>query len=150
MNNNYFDMNEFIKNCKDIPCGFQGLDPQFFTMVGEILGNVIAGKVPFNVQNALGNWFELVGQVILTCNSQQQYFQGGPGRYFDRRDYNVSNPFCTKQSGSNDESETNSYSATKDNMEKSQNSNNYDKDERIKKLEQEIEEIKETLKKLQK
>lgn len=149
MNNNYFDMNEFIKNCKDIPCGFQGLDPQFFTIVAEIVGNVIAGKVPFNVQNALGNWFELVAQVILTHNAQQQYFQGGPGRYFDRRNYNVTNPFCTEESGSNNNNETNYYSS-RENMGKSKKSSNDDKDERIKKLEKEIEEIKETLKELQK
>ncbi|AGF56274.1 hypothetical protein [Clostridium saccharoperbutylacetonicum] len=80
--------------CSDIPNGFQCLNPALFVVIGEILGNIIAGSIPYNVQNALGNWLELVGQAILTYNSQQQYFQGGPGRYFSPLNYNVNNPFC--------------------------------------------------------
>jgi len=86
--------------CSDIPNGFQSLNPQLFVVIGEILGNIIAGSIPYNVQNALGNWLELVGQAILTYNAQQQYFQGGPGRYFNPKYYNVSNPFCNTTSQS--------------------------------------------------
>ena len=115
--NGFFNFEEFMKNCgfnmnnmgsscncstipgapqgcNDIPGGFQDLNPELFIIMGEILGNVVAGNIPFNVQNALGNWLQLVGQVILTYNAQQQYFQGGPGRYYDIRNKNVSNPFC--------------------------------------------------------
>lgn len=93
--------------CSDIPNGFQSLNPELFVTIGEILGNIIAGNIPFNVQNALGNWLELVGQVILTYNTQQQYFQGGPGRYFDPMYYNVSNPFCTTNSNANQNKSSN-------------------------------------------
>lgn len=96
----------FNMGCHDIPCGFQSLNPRLFAVVGEILGDIIAGNLPFNVQNAVGNWLELVGQVILTYNAQQQYFQGGPGRYFNPKYFNVSNPFCTNTSGGNTSSGT--------------------------------------------
>jgi hypothetical protein len=81
--------------CSDIPNGFQSLNPELFVIIGEILGNIIAGNIPYNVQNAIGNWLELVGQAILTFNAQQQYFQGGPGRYFNPQNYNVNNSFCS-------------------------------------------------------
>ncbi|MBL4933169.1 hypothetical protein [Clostridium paridis] len=80
--------------CDDIPNGFQSLDPQLFVIIGTILGDILAGNIPFNVQNALGNWFELLGQVILTYNAQQQYFQAGPGLYFNPKNYNVNNNNC--------------------------------------------------------
>ena len=86
-------------SCEDIPHGFQDINPQLFVLIGEILGNSIAGRIPFNVQNALGNWLQLVGQAILVYNAQQQYFQGGPGRYFDPEFFNISNPFCPSTSG---------------------------------------------------
>ena len=76
--------------CGDINGGFQHIYPEVFIVVAEILGDVMAGRLPFNVQNAVGNWFELIGQVILTYNAQQQYFQGGPGRYFNPKYFNVS------------------------------------------------------------
>lgn len=82
-------------NCSDIPGGFQKLYPELFVLIGEVLGNVISKKLPSNVQNSFGNWLQLVGQVILTYNAQQQYFQGGPGRYFSPKYYNATNPFCS-------------------------------------------------------
>ena len=81
-------------NCNDLPNGFQDLAPQLFTLFAQILGLVMAGNMPFNLQNAIGNWLELLGQVILTFNSQQQYFQSGPGRYYNRKYKNSTNPFC--------------------------------------------------------
>lgn len=80
--------------CEDIPWGFQDLHPEAFIVIAEILGDVMAGNMPFNVQNAIGNWLTLVGQTILTYNAQQQYFQNGPGRYYDIKNKNVGNPFC--------------------------------------------------------
>lgn len=74
--------------------GFQDLNPELFVLIGELLGNAIAGNLPFNVQNSLGNWFQLVGQAMLTFNAQQQYFQGGTGRYYNPKYKNVANPFC--------------------------------------------------------
>lgn len=115
-NNSNNETDEFFNmGCHDIPGGFQSVNPQLFAIVGQILGDIIAGNLPFNVQNAVGNWFELVGQVILTYNAQQQYFQGGPGRYFNPRYYNVSNPFCSNTSGGNTEGNTSSGGVAYDN-----------------------------------
>jgi len=99
--------NTNTEGCNDIPGGFQDLNPQLFTVIGELLGCVMAGNMPFNVQNAVGNWLELLGQVILTCNAQQQYFQGGPGRYYNTNDKNINNSFCS--SNSNSSASTSSY-----------------------------------------
>lgn len=96
-NSNY---NSNYYGCNDIPNGFQTLHPELFIIIGEILGNIVAGSVPFNVQNAIGNWLQLVGQAILTYNAQQQYFQAGPGRYYEARNYNIVNPFCSSSSPS--------------------------------------------------
>ena len=131
MDFNYFNFEEFMKaakesqektnttnncntesnNCNDIPGGFQDLNPQLFVLMAEVLGAVMAGNLPFNLQNAIGNWFELVGQVILVFNAQQQYFQSGPGRYYNVNFKNVNNSFCpnsnnepnTEQTSSNEE-----------------------------------------------
>lgn len=103
--------------CNDIPNGFQSLDPQLFVIIGTILGQVLAGNIPFNVQNALGNWFELLGQVLLTYNAQQQYFQSGPGSYFNPNTYNKSNDFCnTSENTTSDKTST--ENANNDQMDK--------------------------------
>ena len=80
----------------DIPGGFQDLNPQTLVVIVTIIGINIANQIPFNIQNAVGNIFVLLGQVIITFNAQQQYFQGGPGRYFNPKYYNVSNSFCNE------------------------------------------------------
>ncbi|MBD7915384.1 hypothetical protein H9660_09510 [Clostridium sp. Sa3CUN1] len=106
-NNNNTSTNE---GCNDIPNGFQNLPPELVVLIAELLGNIIAGKIPFNLQNIIGNWFELLGQVILTFNAQQQYFQSGPGRYYDPKNFNITNPFCNN-STSNASSNTSSTSS---------------------------------------
>lgn len=94
--NNRDNADEFDPNerCEDIPGGFQDLHPQLFVLIGDIIGQIMVGDMPFNVQNSIGNWFELIGQVILTYSAQQQYFQNGPGRFYNRKYKNVGNPFC--------------------------------------------------------
>lgn len=84
--------------CNDMPGGFQDLDPNFFVMIGSLVGDAMSQNLPFNVQNAIGNWLQLVGQAIETYNAQQQYFQNGPGRFYDLRDRNVGNPTCSNSS----------------------------------------------------
>ncbi|MDO5515945.1 MAG: hypothetical protein Q4F66_00215 [Clostridium sp.] len=91
-NSNSSQSNSYF--CGDIPGGFQTLNPEIFDIIGEILGDVVAGRIPFNIQNALGNWIQLVGQVIECYSSQQNYFQSGPGRFYNLKYYNVNNPFC--------------------------------------------------------
>lgn len=78
----------------DIPGGFQDLDPQVLIILATIIGINMARSLPFNIQNAVGNFFEFLGQVIITFNTQQQYFQGGPGRYYNPIYRNSANPFC--------------------------------------------------------
>lgn len=115
------DFEEFLKNfsasfnlgnensteegCEDIRGGFQDLNPHIFPLTAELVGHVLASNLPFNIQNAIGNWFELLGQVILTFNSQQQYFQSGPGKFYDVRNKNIENSYCTN--GASDQEDTN-------------------------------------------
>ena len=113
----------FNFGCNDMPGGFQNINPELFIVIAEILGNVMAGNLPFNVQNAVGNWLELVGQVILTYNSQQQYFQGGPGRHFNPMYYNVSNPFCNRTSTNPTEDNMTSHDISKSEEELNEGNN---------------------------
>ncbi len=137
--NNNSETNNFNNTgCYDIPNGFQCLNPELFVIIGTILGEIMAGNLPSNVQNALGNWFELLGQVILTYSAQQQYFQEGPGLYFNPKNYNINNQYCNTTQNSN---------SSKSNKESSKNNqNNIDKinelESRINDLIAEIEVIK--------
>ncbi len=88
-----FDEDSYI-GCKDMTGGFQSVYPQLFVLVGEVIGAIISEKIPINEHDSFVNWLQLIGQVILTYNAQQQYFQGDPGRYFNPKYYNVTNPFC--------------------------------------------------------
>jgi len=130
-NNNGGTYQPFNTGCYDIPNGFQCVNPDLFVIVGAILGEIMAGNLPSNVQNSLGNWLCLVGQVILTYSSQQQYFQSGPGIYFDPRSFNINNPYCstTQNSSSNNSNNGNSNNGS------SNGNNNIDK---IAKLENQI------------
>ena len=108
----FFYTNENGYGCNDMPGGFQRINPMLFIVIGDILGDLMSGRLPFNVQNAVGNWIQLVGQSIETYSSQQQYFQGGPGRYYSSENFNITNPFCSSTSSNNQSTsnnETNSY-----------------------------------------
>ena len=85
-------MNDY--NCKNIFSVFQALHPRLFTLTSEVLGDILCQKLPFNVQYALGNWLECVGDAIIAYNYKQLYFQSGPGRYYNIIYKNVTNPFC--------------------------------------------------------
>lgn len=103
----------------DIPGGFQDIDPIVFLTIGEVIGNIISGSVPFNVAVAISNWLNLVGQAIETYGAQQQYFQNGPGRYYELRYKNVSNPFCSCNSKeSNGNSQNNSEDSNTESSER--------------------------------
>lgn len=132
------------ENCNDIPGGFQNLNPQVFITLGELLGNIMSANLPFNVQNALGNWLQLVGQTILTFNSQQQYFQGGPGRYYNLKYKNVANSFCSAQRTETDTNQTSdSYEPLKT---CTKSLNKYEKE--IKNLKNSIEELRKEIEEL--
>lgn len=180
MNSNYFgDIDEVLKsygyekcngegvqidptagaknnNCRnfnsDIPFGFQDIDPMFSTVVCEILSNAISNNLPTNVANAYGNWLQLIAQVIISFNAQQQYFQGGPGRYYNPVYRNVSNPFCSnaKEPNGGEHSDIGKSFEATSKEEKSSKGKEVDKlkkevknlKQRIKKLEDEINSLK--------
>lgn len=118
-----FDEDSYM-GCKDIIGGFQDVYPQLFVLVGEVIGAIVSEKLPINVQDSFGNWLQLIGQVILTYNAQQQYFEGGPGRYFNLKDYNTNNSFCINKNYDkagkvkNDNKETSKYKIKVKNLER--------------------------------
>jgi hypothetical protein len=46
------------------------LNPYEFSLVATAIGFIISPTLTINQQNSLGNFFELLGQVILTVNAQ--------------------------------------------------------------------------------
>ena len=121
--------------CNDINGGFQDLNPEFFIVMGALIGDVLAGKLPFNVQNAVGNWLELVGQIMLTYNAQQQYFESGPGNYYNLSNKNTSNSNCPNNSNTDTTNNSKELDKLKDNIDK---------------LTKEIEELKKDLERMKK
>ena len=145
-NNNNSNYNSNYYGCNDIPNGFQTLHPELFIIIGEILGNIVAGSVPFNVQNSIGNWLQLVGQAILTYNAQQQYFQAGPGRYYEARNYNIVNPFCSSSSPSTaaytaNTSNAQGHSSEASSQSSSRSSNSKGNSNKIEELEKQVYEL---------
>lgn len=47
------------------------LSPLEFTTLGCLIGWIITPQLNTNEQNSIGNFFELVGQVILTAQAQE-------------------------------------------------------------------------------
>lgn len=60
----------------------EDIHPETMITAAELLGNLSALTMPFNVQNLAGNWLTLAGQAILTFNAQQQYFAQGAGKCY--------------------------------------------------------------------
>lgn len=59
-----------FSNIKDFGSWILNLSPFEFTTLGTIVGYLIASVLSIQEQNSVGNWFELVGQIILTFNAQ--------------------------------------------------------------------------------
>lgn len=135
--------------CSDIPGGFQDIPPQLLLVIGELLGNVMAGNLPFNIQNVVGNWLQLVGQAIEVFNAQQQYYQGGPGRMYNPIYRNAANPFCSSSSSS-DESQTNVNSNRNKKSSSNSSSNKTQSNNEIYQLKQSIESLTKQIEVLQK
>lgn len=57
----------------------QNLHPETVLLMAELLGNLSVLQMPFNVQNLIGNWLQLIGQILLVFNAQQQLWENGPG-----------------------------------------------------------------------
>jgi hypothetical protein len=133
------------KACSDVPGGFQDFNPQILNLITVLFGNIASQKMPFNVQNALGNWLQLLGQVIITFNAQQQYFQGGPGRIYSPIYRNAANPFC---SNSSDEGQAN-VSSSKKKKTTSSSENKVQSSNDINELKKSISELSKQIKELQ-
>ena len=61
MNNNYYSTLSKL---------LSSLTPLEFTTLGFIFGYFLSISIPITEQNALGNWFELIGQILLTYSAQ--------------------------------------------------------------------------------
>ena len=133
------------KACSDVPGGFQDFNPQILNLITVLFGSIASQKMPFNVQNALGNWLQLLGQVIITFNAQQQYFQGGPGRIYSPIYRNAANPFC---SNSSDEGQAN-VSSSKKKKTTSSSENKVQSSNDINELKKSISELSKQIKELQ-
>ena len=55
--------------------GFFGLPAEVMCALGTVLGFALLGKLDYNQQNTLGNWLELIGQVLETNAAQGQVLQ---------------------------------------------------------------------------
>lgn len=125
---------------QDMPYGYQDIDPMLITVCSEIISNVISGRLPYAVANSYGNWLQLIAQVIMVFNSQQQYQQSGPGRYYNPANKNVSNPFGDEPSYPNGGEQVKKKSKKK---KKDDNRAMEDLKSEIEKLKEEIEKLKE-------
>jgi hypothetical protein len=70
-------------------CNLQDVHPEALLLATEFLGNLNALQMPSNIQNVLGNWLVLIGQILLVFNAQQQLWENGPGRCYSRCNKNI-------------------------------------------------------------
>ncbi len=54
---------------------FFDLPPDLMAALGTLLGFALAGKLNYAQQNSLGNWLELIGQLLDATSSQGQLLQ---------------------------------------------------------------------------
>lgn len=52
------------------------MDPHVFSLIAVGVAYALVGEMTVNEQNSVGNWFELVGQYMLTHAAQQQLIEG--------------------------------------------------------------------------
>ena len=55
--------------------GFFGLPAPLMSALGTVLGFALLGQLDYNQQNVLGNWLELIGQVLETNSAQGQLLE---------------------------------------------------------------------------
>ena len=68
-------MNDGLYEFGDISCNafvdlLLSLNQYELTILGFAIGTLIAPSITVNQQNSLGNFFELIGQTLLTINAQ--------------------------------------------------------------------------------
>ncbi len=71
MDNNAFKkfMNQ---DFKELANWIYTLDPYEFTAIATLIGIILAPILSINQQNSLGNFFEQIGQTLLTIGAQSQ------------------------------------------------------------------------------
>lgn len=67
MNDNFDDFKTTIQNFSN---WLDSIPPYEYSLYGTILAYIIAPLLTTNAQNSLGNWFEQVGQILLTISAQ--------------------------------------------------------------------------------
>lgn len=85
------------------------LDPHVFSLIAVAIGYALVGDLDVNEQNSLGNWFELVGQYMLTHSAQQQMIESR----IEKSNININsqqykktgNPFTDNTSGKSNQSQ---------------------------------------------
>lgn len=96
---------EYLKWCSklnlDIPGGFQHITPMEFVVIGEVIGDIMSGQLPYNVGNMISNLMILIGQIIETYGTQQMYYEIGPGKYFELTNKNSENSICNNNNYEN-------------------------------------------------
>lgn len=58
------------QNISDFSKWLMSLSPEEFTIISVVTAFVISQFLNTNEQNAIGNWFENVGQILLTISAQ--------------------------------------------------------------------------------
>ncbi len=58
---------EYIKNLSSFILSLSSFE---FVTVGTLVGYIISSVLTTQEQNSVGNWLELVGQIVLTFNAQ--------------------------------------------------------------------------------
>ncbi len=66
MNNN----NNTKKNLSDFAEWLNSISPLEYVTVGTVIAYLISWELDANSQNSLGNWLEMVGQIMLTFSAQ--------------------------------------------------------------------------------
>lgn len=51
------------------------LNPYEFTLIAPLIGSIISKNLTIDQQNSIGNFFELLGQTILTIAAQAQIIE---------------------------------------------------------------------------
>ena len=70
MNNNFNSSNFSNMSCNSFINLLLDLNETELTLFGCIIGFYLSSLTNINQQNSLGNFFELVGQILLTMNAQ--------------------------------------------------------------------------------
>ncbi len=78
MNNNNQEIKSFVN-------WLMSLSPLEFTTLAVMISYIISCNLTVDEQNSFGNWFELVGQIMLTFNAQgsNQQFSLSEQQYRD-------------------------------------------------------------------